>query len=658
MTEAVISSSVLIAVIILIRTLFKGRIKSYVRYSLWLIAAVRLMLPFEFISSPVSVMNIAEDMLPAVISEEDKSVSVTVPPESEPYIPDGVKEAAPQKNAGKISFVTVRKFITAAMLLWFTAVNTVYSASLRKNRKKFSCKYNTPVPVCTVSGISSPCIFGLFSPKIYITEKAAENDEAVKYIIAHELCHYYHGDLIWTAVRYVLLSVYWFDPFVWAAAILSKRDCECACDESAIKMLGEENRFRYGKVLIDLIPRKDLKSFGVASTSMASGLNVLKERMHFIASGSSNRIWAMAVSAAAVICAAGCTFTSAQNIKLPEIPETEELSAVNDEGRIIADVTDRNGNSCEIIYFHAPEGYEPYIYMSEYSAAKTDDRYNGENLEKFIDSAHFSAADIAFGTDEMTVSRWDNSEAFESVCNVLKNIELTEIAQPEITKSAAQLSLYRANGGFTSSLQVKIFIDGSKKTAYISGDDMSGLTEAVINNKTPDEAELAEIYGSSVHFEAAFDGGELYELLNDFIAEEETAIPEYPAFSDSCFSDNIAERLTVTGEIPAGFVKCDMGSIAFAVPYGGSINEIGSAFLWQDGSADFKMLSDMPEIPDSAEEIKGEFCGAPCYLFLSENNIFLAFSDRRENNFYASAGFSTAEEKKIALKILGSIHME
>jgi len=42
MIEAVISSSVLITIIILIRSLFKGKIKSSVRYSLWLIAALNV----------------------------------------------------------------------------------------------------------------------------------------------------------------------------------------------------------------------------------------------------------------------------------------------------------------------------------------------------------------------------------------------------------------------------------------------------------------------------------------------------------------------------------------------------------------------------------------------------------------------------------------
>ena len=57
MTETVITSSVLIFVVILLRTVFKGKIKNRVRYALWLIVAVRLLMPFSLAESSVSVMN-------------------------------------------------------------------------------------------------------------------------------------------------------------------------------------------------------------------------------------------------------------------------------------------------------------------------------------------------------------------------------------------------------------------------------------------------------------------------------------------------------------------------------------------------------------------------------------------------------------------------
>lgn len=674
MIEAVISSSVLITIIILIRTIFKGKIKSSVRYSLWLIAAVRLFLPFELASSPISVMNAAEDIFPQeIVSESDNSAALN---EAEPYIPEGIIEKNTEKEIPmpeaddtepfslKSTFDSIRKFVTIVMLLWFGAVNILYSSELRRSRKEYAHK--APLHIYTAPELVSPCIFGLFFPAIYIPEKSAEDDEAVEYIIAHELCHYYHGDLLWTVLRYVLLSVYWFDPFVWAAAILSKRDCECACDEAAIKMLGEERRFGYGKAIIDLIPLKRSESFGVASTSMASGKNVLKERMRFIASKPVNRISAIAVSSAAVILAAGSTFTSAQNIEMPAetvSPFNEEISENIEtaDDQIAITVSNRNNDQRELIYFPAPEGYEPYIYMNEYVTAEWNYPYHKEVFGKFLDSSHFSAADVAFEAENFTVTKWENAEAFDSICNAVKDKALSRADSFDMTGSVAQVSFSRANGGFSSSLHIEIFIDGDKKIALMTGDDMNRLTEMVIDGTIPTEAELRQAYNNSVHFEAVFDGEELYNALyalSDKVENETIDIPSYPAFPSDSFSDEIAGRLTVTGQIPQGFVRYSMGNIVFAVPYEGSVNEIGSTFLWQNGSGNFRISSGKISIPDDAKKISGRFCGEPCSLYMNDENALLIFSDNEEKIYYASADFSSDLERNNALKILGSIHME
>lgn len=74
----------------------------------------------------------------------------------------------------------------------------------------------------------------------------------MSHILTHELTHYTHGDSLWNLIRALCLTVYWFNPLVWAAASLSRRDCELACDEGVIARLGEENRFAYGRTLVGM----------------------------------------------------------------------------------------------------------------------------------------------------------------------------------------------------------------------------------------------------------------------------------------------------------------------------------------------------------------------------------------------------------------------
>lgn len=49
----------------------------------------------------------------------------------------------------------------------------------------------------------------------------------------------------------LLTAVFFFSPIAWLAAVLSKRDCEMACDERTINRMGIAKE-EYGKILLDL----------------------------------------------------------------------------------------------------------------------------------------------------------------------------------------------------------------------------------------------------------------------------------------------------------------------------------------------------------------------------------------------------------------------
>ena len=55
--EWVISSCVMILLVILIRFIFRKKMQPCIRYALWLAVALRLLLPFSFFSTAVSVLN-------------------------------------------------------------------------------------------------------------------------------------------------------------------------------------------------------------------------------------------------------------------------------------------------------------------------------------------------------------------------------------------------------------------------------------------------------------------------------------------------------------------------------------------------------------------------------------------------------------------------
>lgn len=136
----------------------------------------------------------------------------------------------------------------------------------------------------------------------------------IRYVLTHELCHYYHGDHIWSILRELCLTLYWWNPLVWTAAILSCADAELTCDEAVIKRIGENNSLAYGYTLVDMIEvRKPSSGIMCTATTMTTGKHDIKERLNIIMKNPKTIILALIVVVMLVTVCIGCTFTGAQD---------------------------------------------------------------------------------------------------------------------------------------------------------------------------------------------------------------------------------------------------------------------------------------------------------------------------------------------------------
>lgn len=301
MKAAIITSSILIICIIVLRRLCRGKISAGIQYALWLIVALRLIVPAVTVVFPnllpeseLSIMNVAEKVgtnAQDYIQEPVHIGQINVPFGKLPFV-NVSNEDGPTAvfYAGQIGWTWLDFFKGiwyAGMVIagvWMTAVNILFMRKLLANRTKYE-KEDYKLPVYYVKELASPCLYGVPGKQaVYLPEEVIEDEERVRHILAHEYCHYKHRDVLWAGLRCILLTVYWFNPLVWLAAVLSKRDCELACDEAAIRMLGEEERIAYGKTLLSLITKATKASDIVctATTMTGTGKSV-KERIKRIA---------------------------------------------------------------------------------------------------------------------------------------------------------------------------------------------------------------------------------------------------------------------------------------------------------------------------------------------------------------------------------------
>lgn len=121
--------------------------------------------------------------------------------------------------------------------------------------------------------ISSPFVCGLVSPKIYLPVGIDEEERA--YVLQHERIHIERLDYLIKPLAFFVLSLHWFNPFMWLAFRLMSRDMEMSCDERVIKELDREGKAQYGKALVCLAMGQST----LAGNSLAFGESRTKGRI-------------------------------------------------------------------------------------------------------------------------------------------------------------------------------------------------------------------------------------------------------------------------------------------------------------------------------------------------------------------------------------------
>ena len=136
-------------------------------------------------------------------------------------------------------------------------------ASLMRLRQKLIGAVRLQHNIYLVDHITTPFVFGLISPKIYLPSTLSERERG--YIILHEQMHIRHFDYIIKILAFFALTIHWFNPFVWVAFFFAGKDMEMTCDESVIKQLGSDICQEYSASLLGLATGKKIIAGGPLS---------------------------------------------------------------------------------------------------------------------------------------------------------------------------------------------------------------------------------------------------------------------------------------------------------------------------------------------------------------------------------------------------------
>ncbi|MBR5452712.1 MAG: hypothetical protein IKV54_01400, partial [Clostridia bacterium] len=298
--------------IIIFRAVFKKVPKSIICI-LWSLAALRLIIP-DFIESPVSIIPSAETVPHNILVTEVPSISsglsylnsVVNPVIGEALAP------SPESSINPMQMIT-----SAASLIWMIGMVLIIGYAVVsyiniRLRVRESIRDDGNIFLC--DRISSPFILGVIRPRIYLPSGIDGGDR--EYVVAHENCHLKRLDHLIKPIAFLILAVYWFNPFVWVAYILLSRDIEFACDEGVIRRMGSECKKGYSEALINCSSPSRL----ISACPLAFGEVGVKSRIKQVLNYKKPAFWIIILAIIAAVVLTVCLLTNPKNEEVPDIP--------------------------------------------------------------------------------------------------------------------------------------------------------------------------------------------------------------------------------------------------------------------------------------------------------------------------------------------------
>lgn len=266
-----ISGAVLIIVIILLRVAFINRLPKKTFFALWLVAMLRLILPFS-IPFTLSVYSLFYADIPTVMVDQ---------PALEPvHAPLAPPSAANQISAPSVSLENLPKEQDGSLYPWLIVyiigavtcaiyLIIAYARLQREFQMSLPVEHNAPhlwlekhpfrrpVTIRQSDRILAPLTYGICRPVILMPKSFDWDDEQqLSYVLMHESVHIRRFDAAIKLIMAATVCIHWFNPMVWVMYILFNRDIELSCDEHVIQTFGETAKSSYALTLINMEEKK------------------------------------------------------------------------------------------------------------------------------------------------------------------------------------------------------------------------------------------------------------------------------------------------------------------------------------------------------------------------------------------------------------------
>jgi len=338
---ASLQGSVLIALIVLVQLILRGKLGIRWHYLLWVLLLIRLAVPW-LPESKMSVFN----LLPKSI-QQGRIIEAFSEPQSARgmgfYLyaeSEDTQKTRPEDDSK--TFFT--KFVSMVPLLWLlgAVVLAVYVCAgnlhlwwlVTRERPltdqkildlledcKSEMGIRTILGVVITDKVTSPALFGFVRPRLLLPAGMLEalSLKELRHVFLHELAHLKRHDIYLGYLSSLLQVLHWFNPFIWLAFYRIRTDRELACDALVLAQTHSSDSKDYGRTIVYLLERFSRPRHLPAMAGILETKSQLKRRIKMIAKfkKTSRPRWAGAMLLLAVLACVVLTNASVSKADMP-----------------------------------------------------------------------------------------------------------------------------------------------------------------------------------------------------------------------------------------------------------------------------------------------------------------------------------------------------
>ena len=250
----------------------KGWLRQHVRakalYVVWLILALRLVIPVD-LSLPEPAVTVEAPSYQVALPA--RTPSANLPAGAQIEEPSAVIGQTAPAAASAVRTIPVTALLSALWLFGVLAAALVQGGGYLLARRRLlrdarpdleaeaqagqtaaSLGLKRAVPVCRSGQVRTPMVLGLLRPVLLLPEGRAV-DEVV---LCHELTHLKRLDLAYKALLVAACWLHWFNPLVWWMSRAASENLELCCDNDVAAGRDAAFRRKYGELLLSTAEEK------------------------------------------------------------------------------------------------------------------------------------------------------------------------------------------------------------------------------------------------------------------------------------------------------------------------------------------------------------------------------------------------------------------